>query len=74
LGADLEKKVLSSKINFKKKIIIIKNKIFCKTILLAVRRQSVKRIVCVKTQKVIICRIRGGGQMPPPKKNDVPVE
>jgi len=39
LGADLEKKFLGSKINFKKKK---NNNNNCKTILLAVRRQSVK--------------------------------
>jgi len=41
--ADLEKSGLGSKTNFKKKEKKKEKKIFCKTILLAVRRQSVKR-------------------------------
>jgi len=45
--ADLEKSFLSSKINFKNKNL---KKIFCKTILLAVRRQSVKMAnICLQT-------------------------
>jgi len=40
-----KKRFLSSKINFKKNKLKKIKKIFCKTILLAVRRQSVKNIM-----------------------------